>query len=649
MNNNKLLREARVTLASLPILAQGLAGKHNVHVVFDPNATTARTNGKRITLPPIPLPTSGADVETAKALNDKAVGFIVHEVGHVRYTDFDAFSRGASQSQIHQSLLNAIEDPRQEMHKIRDFPGARGMLDRMCARLIGASGFYSELAAGDHPRWLLSAYTLYVLRGSLRGQPEFAELARKSRPAVIEVFGEGFVSRLEVLLATKGQNLYDTSDAVELTNSIVNALKQEQEKEQERQNAPDSTPPQDGDDDEGQDDASGQSGAGGDSDQDGDDDSGAGAGSGSCSDEDDAAGDGDQEADADADEDGSSDGSNSDADGDADAGSRQGGDDEDGKGGSSSPDDSDVGGNGAGKLQAIENALADDGAGQLRDLGDILDDAMKADAGEIRKHGFDGHVADTAETLDQLLGNSDGLRPHVHGQFDAAKALRCSGRLRSLIRNEMQALTLQREHESVRGSVLNQRTIHRTSSGDRRLFLHIDERKGLDTAVFILTDVSQSMAGPRMEHANQATYASAVAMGDLQGVSVGMGVFPYFRMGLKFGESARRMPERFALRPSGAYTPLAEGVLWASRLLARQPQQRKILLVITDGVPSNEPAAVTQLQAAEKLGIETMGIGIGLPHVRQLFERCEVINDLSELAPAMLKMLKGSLRSQLAA
>lgn len=606
------LNDARLALASLPLFAQSLAGSSQVNVVISSQATTASTNGKRITIPALPLPANESDIEAAKHLVTLVRGFIPHEVGHVRHTEMSLFRAADQRERFVVGMLNSIEDPRQEVVFIREFPGAKVQLDQMCRALIGAPNFYNALKPDDHPSWLLSAYVLYLLRAALRGQTEFAELAEQSRDALVQVFGDRLTNVVEDLVEAKGPALRSTADARRLAERLVKAVEDEQELQKQEQ------------EDQAQEDASSDGQEGEDQAQDGD--SGADAAGDTSS----SSSDGDGN---DAQEDGGGDSSN------GDATTEQAGD-------AAGSDTSAGGGTGKSTSEALDEVIRDAGANGVKDLGDMLANEISETIDEIAKSGCSGYITDDPSAMvDTNVGYA--RRTPGNRNFDASGAMLQSGRLRALMKNELQALQMQREHESVRGSLLNQRRIHRTSMNDRRLFVHMDDRRELNTAVFLLCDVSGSMSS-RIGLASQAMYATAVALDGLNGVSVAAGTFPAFEMALQFGEKAQLKAPHFHLIASGG-TPLAEAVLWASRMLMTRREDRKVLMVVTDGCPNSVTSAQAQLAAAEAHGIETMGLGINLPMVKNIFHKSAVIDSIEELSPAMLSMVRGTLRSQLQA
>ena len=161
-----------------------------------------------------------------------------------------------------------------ELDLIATFPGTRGHLDRGLERLA-SMGHFDVLTSDVEPDQLLALYTLYYLRGHLRQSEEFVERAEQSRGAIVGVFGEAFVERLEILLDSDGMDMLSTADAYCLAQAIVKAVQEAQkDAEAEEEDVP------------GQDDGAGQSadqGAEPGDDADGSEDqSGAGGAGGAC-------------------------------------------------------------------------------------------------------------------------------------------------------------------------------------------------------------------------------------------------------------------------------------------------------------------------------------------------------------------------------
>lgn len=608
------LSAARRTLAAVPLFAQGLVGGTVVRVMFDKTAETARTNGSDIIIPALPLPSGADDVEGAVKLSVKVQGFIPHEVGHCLFTDYEAlkarFPKGLKSPRDHlvKSLENAIEDSRMEKKLIARFPGTRAQIDEMC-ELLAQEDWFGPCRQDWEPAQILTSYAMYSVRGSLRGQDMFDQLSLESRQAVVARFGEGFTTRLDVLLDNRVPKCMSTGDVLLLADAIVEVLEEEEQKAEEESKAH-------SDDSTGGDQ---QQAPGGGQTDDGDDQAGSGSG-------DDQAGAAGDAGDA----------------GVVGAGGDAGGAKGDVSGAvGTTPSPQDI-------LDAIKAAR--DGAEQhgVKDLGDVVSAAIQDQIEENEKGKVAGYVQDSESSMRNIDVDGNPNRPRTNGSFDPNQANRYTQRIKALMKNELQALQREQTLETHRSGTINQRRLSRADSGDRRLFITTTERKKLNTAVFILEDISGSMGGAKIQLASNACFAGASSLNSLKGVSTAVGTFPGYSLALRFGERALAKKDHFALTQTGS-TPMAEGILWAARQLVSRKEDRKILIVATDGDPDCRASAAAQIAAVEAMGIEVLGLGILHSGVTTLFKKNAVIQSIEELPQAMVNMVRGSIRSQLMA
>lgn len=624
------LRKAREHLASLPFTAAGLVGR-KVKVIFKQGESTASTNGQVITLPALPLPSSEKDIAAAEELRTIALGYIHHEAGHCITTDFAAGIEWRKEAPINHALFNILEDPREERYHIACWPGARKPLDDLPEILRKRDGAFPVLTKDMPPSTVLTSYTLYYARARVRKQKWFEALVAESRPAAVEVLGEGVIGRLEGLIEIEGPAMRDSNDTIELAKRVRSML------EDEAQDPPtDQTAPDDGENSDDTESSSNDQAA--DDGKTGEDAPGA--------DDSDEANSGDDSSRSDGD-DTSDEGSDANDNGDAESDSSGDGDDDSDAGASAAaggdhrPSDA--------QREAIRNALADqDAANMAKDLGDEIQDALKSAIQEIDPTGY----GEKAESSEVDIAEALGVVPPEYmpnGSFSPVKGLVTSGQLRAVLRERFRTLTTAKHDESRRGSRLNQRRVHRLSTGDARVFIRTTDRRELDTAVFLLADVSGSMSTEnRIGIASDAMLCTAAALTGLPGVKVAAGTFPGLFPVLKFGENPLTNTPRFGL-PCFGTTPMAEGLRWATSVLSTRSEARKILLVMTDGEPDNRGTASTAIQAAEAIGIEVMAIGIKHSGVETLFSDSVVITDLPELPRAMMSMLGSTLEASLAA
>jgi cobalamin biosynthesis protein CobT len=190
-----------------------------------------------------------------------------------------------------------------------------------------------------------------------------------------------------------------------------------------------------------------------------------------------------------------------------------------------------------------------------------------------------------------------------------------------------------------------------------KLFLRHQERQGINTAVHILLDCSGSMHR-RMELACKACYSIADSLNRIRGINLGITAFPARPLYdtahpngleetiapvLKHGQ---QLQTDFRMA-SGGSTPMAEALWWVIQQLYPLSENRKLILIITDGKPDHIGGTRQALNMATGLGYEVYGIGINNINITHLLpERSVVIKTMNELAPAMFKLLQCALLGQ---
>lgn len=264
-----------------------------------------------------------------------------------------------------------------------------------------------------------------------------------------------------------------------------------------------------------------------------------------------------------------------------------------------------------------------------------------------------GELLSTALTLcqaesafEKVTVAIEGFRPsEALPEAQKQQALKASIALRTRLQGLLQARTQKRCSIGRRGA-LHPGSLHRLQTGNPRIFSREAEQTGLNTAVHILLDVSGSMSGVPIVLGKQACYAVVKALEHIRGVNPAVtafpamastsSVFPIMRHGQK-------VPDCFDINASGG-TPLAAALWWVMQTMLFIREQRKIILIITDGVPDSTHAATHAVNVAQKLGFEVYGLGIRDEHIAHLLpQTSRVINDLSDLAPIMFDMLQTAL------
>lgn len=272
------------------------------------------------------------------------------------------------------------------------------------------------------------------------------------------------------------------------------------------------------------------------------------------------------------------------------------------------------------------------------DLPWILGDQLRELLAEISLNA--------SETLEVAVPKGDPLgfmpKPVLIDAKGATKVM--STRLSGLL----QAQVLQRIHLGRRGRI-DGAGLHRLASENPRVFRRSAERQHLNTAVHILLDCSGSMADCMML-ANAACYSVASALHRIRGVNVGVTAFPgewdYNRGNtvnpiLRHGQ---RIHTRFDAQARGG-TPMGEAIWWTFQEMHSLKEERKIILVLSDGYPNSVPNTKAAIETVTEHGYEVLGIGIGEygHYILDLIENSRAITTIEELAPAMFGVLQKAL------
>ncbi|MBU6461010.1 MAG: VWA domain-containing protein [Proteobacteria bacterium] len=238
--------------------------------------------------------------------------------------------------------------------------------------------------------------------------------------------------------------------------------------------------------------------------------------------------------------------------------------------------------------------------------------------------GLDDRLAQVVQ------GNSVSLRRRMHGL------------LASSARRRVQLASS--------GKRLSSGHLFRLAVGNTRVFEQQVNAETPAAAIQILVDRSGSMEGAALDMAMKSSAALVMSLEGFIQVAVSVAVFPYPVQGVDegvgvltdFNESWRQTLKRYSGLSAEGTTPLASALLWGGmRLLSRQPE-RRILLVMTDGVPDHGQLALSVIGDLEQAGIQVMGIGIQQDASRY-FRLNRIIQDISDLPQAIFGMLSQTL------
>ena len=287
---------------------------------------------------------------------------------------------------------------------------------------------------------------------------------------------------------------------------------------------------------------------------------------------------------------------------------------------------------------------------------DSLEKAVGALSSDELPRGFGESLAERIE-LDSPKDRQKQLRVAVTGQKRLAelppgqlsRIERQTAGLGFRLQGLIQAQKWLPAMPGVRGR-FSSSLCHRLAVGNPSVFIRKDFRESPDTAVHILLDSSGSMNDSGLMFANAVCYAVGKALQGISGVNLGITAFPGANAAkrgatvvpvLRHGE---KLTTRF---PEIAYgmTPMAESLWWVMQQMCPLRENRKIILIITDGEPDSIPTAQEAFKQAQKKGFECYGLGIMCSNIATLLPHTSrVIETLPQLAPALFKLLEGALR-----
>jgi hypothetical protein len=292
--------------------------------------------------------------------------------------------------------------------------------------------------------------------------------------------------------------------------------------------------------------------------------------------------------------------------------------------------------------------------GNIEDL-----DLSKAVESALQELSLSEHISS-----DNIVPFSKSPQPFdITRKPERQKIKRETASLRSRLTGLLQAKTLQRSHFKSSGNRISSSKIHRVAANDSRVFEARDIKRGKSTAVQIVLDVSGSMDWKNViKIAADTCFAMALALESCN-VPCDVCAFPAYesRRGylpgvfriLPFEGKLKAYERNFGIDADGPDTPLGEAIFWAKTNLLARKEDRKMMLVVTDGEPtylchqphrmSSEDFSHKAIKSAEKSGIEMFGIGIHLNEVSKYFKNSIVINDVASFPQQLFKMLQKSL------
>lgn len=598
------MRNTKNVIAALPLIADALGRKYGVKVLI--GGDRAYTDGKNIHLPGLPLHSDENVLNLAR-------GYLDHESAHLRITDF-ALLNEARLSPIEKHVWNLLEDCMVEERLAAIYPGCRQNF-KWLIRHVFLGQITEESEGGNSPANHIFNWILYYLRSLSVSE---LGMERDKLASMIDDKWPDLRLQLEPIVQSVPMACTDTKSCIMVARKIVAIMERYVQKRQEKLQTSKDKKREDTKDDSSarQTDDSPQNNR-----QDNVDDSARSksqkepseASSSSTNNntkEEDSPG-ATQEGDTSGHE-------NSDASGSANSGMKA-----------------------LNPLQMLAEAITNPENLEPLDMAAIVASELESMEDENTRDKLSvalpinaSFKAYTPEELRDIRRETASLRTKLNGLLQA--------------RNETRT-------RIARSGKVDLRRIGRLACKDTRVFARHTCRQGVNTAVHILLDASYSMENDKVNLASRATYALALALENVAGVNVGVTSFPAPFYYAKVSEMdaasvaiikrhGQRMHDRFQVGCCGG-TPLAEALWWLLQEMLHLKEDRKIILILSDGYPDSLTMAKEALKALEAHGFEAYGLGIQTNAMTTLLpkEQSGAIYELRELVSAVFELLRSAL------
>lgn len=229
------------------------------------------------------------------------------------------------------------------------------------------------------------------------------------------------------------------------------------------------------------------------------------------------------------------------------------------------------------------------------------------------------------------------------------KALGLTQGLRRGLESLVQTQSMQKLGNGRNGRRLDFGNLNKLSTWDMRIFRSPILLRSKRTIVHILLDRSGSMTKDDAQMAKIAAYALLETLDRIPQTKAQLSAFPAIDRDtarvnvVPLGEKARTFASIIQGLSTFGYTPFLTAMEEVRSVLATQQADKKIVLVITDGIFSEADSEVEKLRASfDKDGIKTGAIGIRAEGNLPMFfgKNFECVESLSRLPGAVFSLAK---------
>ncbi len=192
---------------------------------------------------------------------------------------------------------------------------------------------------------------------------------------------------------------------------------------------------------------------------------------------------------------------------------------------------------------------------------------------------------------------------------------------------------------------------------NKKLFYDMEKQEGKNTCIHVLTDWSGSMQGEKMVHAADASGRLVQVFDRVLRMPVQLAAFTNGRTKCDIG-LIKRFQDR-SMSPLDIATAFsrfykfsssnndADSVMWAYNQLIRRKEERKILIVLSDGAPAGQWAGHGRdnlkhvCSTIQREGrVELWGVGICSDAVSEYYKHHLVLNSADEINNTLFNIIK---------
>ena len=241
-----------------------------------------------------------------------------------------------------------------------------------------------------------------------------------------------------------------------------------------------------------------------------------------------------------------------------------------------------------------------------------------------------------------------------------AQAKQFANQVRRYIQSKARSVVVKEKyHGKIDRSALIRLVLPPIDGGEYNKRIFYDQRKHTlkDTAIFVLTDWSGSMIGTKMHYAADASQRLVYTFDRILNIPVALAAFsdrssdcdvgyikPYNTRGMSSKEIAERF-DKFRIYSCGNND--SDAVHWAWQQILKRKESRKILMVLSDGAPTDSWHGHAHInlkfitKAIEKDGrVELYGIGIMSDAVKNYYTNYKVLNSAEEINNTLFNVIK---------